>query len=69
MALQSEPAHWRQFLPNSFDTRCPYLYLRSTPLLMKAQRKARQQLHSFLLRPGRTYPSKNWTQGASPLAS
>jgi transposase len=31
-------------------------------LAMKDQRKARQQLHSFLLRHGRSYPGKHWTK-------
>ena len=36
--------------------------VRMRALAMKDQRKARQQLHSFLLRHGRSYPGKHWTK-------
>ena len=37
--------------------------VRMRALAMKDQRKARQQLHSFLLRHGRSYPGKHWSKG------
>jgi transposase len=36
--------------------------VRMRALAMKDQRKARQQLHSFLLRHGRSYPATHWTK-------
>ena len=36
--------------------------VRMRALAMKDQRKARQQLHSFLLRHGRSFPGKHWTK-------
>ena len=42
--------------------------VRMRALAMKDQRKARQQLHSFLLRHGRSYPGQPLDQGAPSLA-
>jgi transposase len=36
--------------------------VRMRALAMKDQRKAQQQLHSFLLRHGRSHPGKHWTK-------
>jgi hypothetical protein len=35
--------------------------VRMRALAMKDQRTARQQLHSFLLRHGLSYPGKHWS--------